>query len=463
MSIRFRRLLFIIFIFAFLIIASFATLYAAGYKINFSWPLNLKQTFQKTGMFIFNSEPKGAIIKLNDKTQQLFLKKYYSKDNSYIKTPAKIKNLLPGEYNVKLELAGFWPWQKKLTISPGQSTFAEDIYLFKKDIPMQIMDSKLKKIIPSPNNEYLSLIDEEKVLLLNLANETLITLPEIATTAIAFSDINEVSWSADSEKLIISTNNQFFYYNLINNELVNLNNLTTSNIFNLKWSDDSEKIYFQENNSLEYLTLKNNKPQILIEEENIIDYLIKSNYLFYLSQFNKSIKLKVYSLKTNELIKEIDIPFSDNYKLINPKHKLINLYDEKYKLLYLIDPLSSINPLIEIITDIKITYWLDDKRLLYANDFEIWILNLNYNSKTLLTRISEKIENIFWHPSNNYVIYSTEKAINIIELDEREKRNINELIKLDFISSPYLSLKGNTLYFYAKIGNQEGLYKLAIQ
>ena len=44
-----------------------------------------------------------------------------------------------------------------------------------------------------------------------------------------------------------------------------------------------------------------------------------------------------------------------------------------------------------------------------------------------------------------------------------EKRNITELVELDIIKWPFLNEKGDMLYFYAKIGNQEGLYKLAIQ
>lgn len=107
--------------------------------------------------------------------------------------------------------------------------------------------------------------------------------------------------------------------------------------------------------------------------------------------------------------------------------------------------------------------WINDNKLLYSNDFEIWLYDLNNHKKTILTRISEPITGIIWHPSNNYVIYSTDKSINIIELDEREKRNITELICLDKISSLNLSQKGDILYFMAKIGNQEGLYKLAIQ
>ncbi len=157
------------------------------------------------------------------------------------------------------------------------------------------------------------------------------------------------------------------------------------------------------------------------------------------------------------------MPGSDNYYFINSTHSLLNLYDQDHQILYLIDPFSLFySPLQETINNIKYTYWVNDNKLLYANDFEVWLFDLELNQKILLTRISQTIASIIWHPSNNYIIYSTDTTISTIELDEREKYNITEIIKLDKIAFPVLNQKGDTLYFYAKIGNQEGLYKLAI-
>ena len=128
----------------------------------------------------------------------------------------------------------------------------------------------------------------------------------------------------------------------------------------------------------------------------------------------------------------------------------------------MLDPFYPVKPLYESLSNIKLTKWISDKKLLYANDFEIWLLDLNNHKKTLLTRISQEITNIFWHPSNNYVVYTTDQTVNIIELDDREKRRITEIVKFEQIKWPFLKA-GDTLYFYTKIGNQEGLYKLAIQ
>ncbi len=189
--------------------------------------------------------------------------------------------------------------------------------------------------------------------------------------------------------------------------------------------------------------------------------MLKNDNLYLVKQNNQSTELEVWNFHNNDLLANINLPNS-SYVFLHPEHNLINLYDQKHQLLYLIDPLSNIKPLRETISNVKKTYWINNQQLLYASDFEIWILDLKNLNKTLLTRISKNIKDIIWHPSSYYVIYSTDNNINIIELDQREKYNITKLIELEFIKNLYLNKDGDVLYFYAKIGNQEGLYKLAI-
>ena len=88
---------------------------------------------------------------------------------------------------------------------------------------------------------------------------------------------------------------------------------------------------------------------------------------------------------------------------------------------------------------------------------------LKNNKKELITRISNPITEVLWHPSDNYIIYLADNTINIIELDKREKRNIAKIIKLDNLSQILSNEKGDILYFNGSIGNQEGIYKLSIQ
>lgn len=480
-----RQKLFILFVLIFFIITPLIILHAVGYRITLSWPIKFNQILQKTGMFIINTKPKGAIIYLNNKPQQLFFKKYFSKTESYLKTPDKIQNLLPGEYDVQLKLRGHWSWKKKLNIYPGQTTYIEEVYLLKKELPVQIFYTAIQKIAVSPNKKYSAILNNnQQITILDLDNELqILTWPQaqdkvypVKFASQVFNRAKFFCWSPDSQKILVNNN----IIDLKNTkQSLDLNKLIGQNIENIKWNENNyNQLYYQYKNSINLFDFSNNKSAILMNGEKYLDYLIKDDYLFLITQIdehdnddiNKTIKFQTFSLKEKKIIQEIDLPYSPQYELLNERHKLLNLYDNKHKILYLIDPLANFSSLKKIINNIKYIQWVDDKKLLYANDFEVWLLDMDCDgeinrtsNKNLLTRISEQITNIFWHPNNNYVFYSTDKTINVIELNTvGNKRNIIELIKFDKIDSIFLNANGDILYFNAKIGNQEGLYKLAI-
>ncbi|MDD5031432.1 MAG: PEGA domain-containing protein [Patescibacteria group bacterium] len=476
MTLRIRRILFLFFVIIFFVATPWLILYASGYKIKLGWPPSFSNSLQKTGMFIFDTSPRGAKIFIDNKPSQLFFKKFFNKEQSYIKTPAKIKNFLPGEYNIRLELPGYWPWEKKLTVEPGQATYAEDVYLFKKDLPLQIANLipeednfsrlPLRRVEQSPNKRYFFILNEKKISIAETGGNIL-SFVDLSSLKVRFEPTSPIIWSPDSAKIIAGR----VIFDLKNGDkTIYLNDLLGKQVNNFKWGADSNTIYYQSANSIGYLDLNTKIRKILAEGEDYYDYLVKNDYIFSISGINRTLKLKGISLKNKEVTKEINLPFSAAYRLINPGHNLINLYDSDHELLYLIDPFALINPIKEIVNNLKYSEWLDDNKLLYANDFEIWLLDMDSSAsllgkanKKILTRISETIADVLWHPSKNYVIYSTDKTINMIELDEREKRNTTELIKVEKIYSLSLDPEGEILYFGAKIGNQEGLYKLEIQ
>ncbi|MDD4271933.1 MAG: PEGA domain-containing protein [Patescibacteria group bacterium] len=442
MTLKVRRILSFIFIVLFLSITPLIMLYAAGYRLG-------KNGFsvQRTGMFIIDSKPEGAKIFIDNKPQETWASSILNKKN-YITTPAKIKNLLPGEYDLRLELDGYWSWQKKLTVNPGASTFAENIYLFKNDLPIQIMPSDIESTkLPDDNNQAI-ILSSDLITFLNLSEESRKTVKRNGLAG------KNISWSEDQNKIIIDN----YLYDLTDlNSAVDLKKITP-NSFNYKWVGNN--LYYQDKNSV-YRLEAANLPKKIIGNKIFNDYLIKNNYLYLIAKSGSAVNLETIDAATGQSLKNINLPAALNYSFINTEQNLLNLYDGGHKILYLIDPLSAYQPLVEIINNVKTTFWTDSDNLLYANDFEIWLYNLPNKNRTLITRISETIGNAILHPSKDYIIYSTKQTINAIELDEREKRNITELIKFDSINS--FGLTEDIIYFSGKIGNSEGLYKYLIQ
>ncbi|MDP2736205.1 MAG: PEGA domain-containing protein [bacterium] len=443
MTLKVRRILSLIFIILFLSITPAIMLYAAGYRLG-------KNGFsiQRTGMFIIDSKPKGAKIFIDGKARGAWSSSILNKNN-FIATPAKIKNLLPGEYNLRLELDGYWSWQKKLTVNPGASTFAENIYLFKNNLPVQITPANIESIRLSPDKNQAVILSSNLISFLSLSDESEKTTKRNNLIG------KNIFWSEDQNNVIIDN----YLYNLTNlSAILDLKKLTP-NSFNYKWSGNI--LYYQDKNSI-YRLESSGLPKNIISGKIFNDYLVKNNYLYLIVKSGQATNLEVIDAATGQSLKNISLPAAPNYSFINTKQNLLNLYDNGHKILYLIDPMSAYQQLVEIINNVKTTFWANSTNLLYTNDFEIWLYNLDTKNKILLTRISNTINNAILHPSKDYIIYSTEQTISAIELDEREKRNSTELIKFDSINS-FILAKDNVLYFSGKIGNVEGLYKFLIQ
>lgn len=299
MTHRFRKTLFWIFFIIFLVMTTGISLYATGYRLNFSDNISL----QRTGMLMIASDPKGAKIELKNLSREKYSQQL-NKKLANITTPAKVKNLLPGDYEATFQLDGYWPIIKKINIKPGEASYLEDITLFKNNLPLKIMSLDFQEMELSQDEEHLILKGDKKIISLKTEQEENIALSEEQATS-----------SPEEAKLI--------------------------------------------------------------EKEQIKEY-DKSNA----------------------------------------------------------------------------------QEIFYTNGLEIYKLNIQNGEKTLIARLSQKIEKVIWH-QDGYLIYSTPSEINIINL--KDWRDITRLINLEKISPPIMNKAGDTLYFIAQIGGQSGLYKLAIK
>ena len=401
-------------------------------------------------MFMIDSRPRNAKVLLNGQVQETWISSLF-KQKKFPTTPAKIKNLLPGEYAVAVELDGYLSWKKKLTINPGAATFAENISLFKNNSPSQIMPAQAAAASLAPDKKQILIIAEDRLTFFNLADETQKFVAQKGLTG------KNIAWSPDGDRIVID--NYLFILNDLNAK-TDLRKLTAG-AFNYKWN--GELLYYQAQNSVFQLTSENSIKKIL-SGVAVNDFLIKGANLFVITKAKPLNNLASYDLASGKKTKEFTLPGVGDNSFVNSEHSLLNIYDQGRKIIYLIDPTAQYySPLVETINNVNNSSWLNQNNLLYTNDFEIWLYNLAGRQKTLITRIGAVINNAVRHPNNNYLIYSTPKTINAIELDDREKRNIVELAKLDLIGALTINSKGNILYFLGKIGSQSGLYKLLIQ
>lgn len=117
MSLFLRRVVFYTLLLIFLIIAPLLIAYTAGYR--WSAP---QGRFFKTGALSLISAPDSANVFLNHTA-------------SNYRTPALIRDLLPGNYQTELRKEGYYSWQKKLPVESERTTFALNIPLFRQTAP----------------------------------------------------------------------------------------------------------------------------------------------------------------------------------------------------------------------------------------------------------------------------------------------------------------------------------------
>lgn len=449
MTLKTRKILFSFFLLIFIIVTPLISLYAAGYKIGEGFLI------QKTGILVIETEPEGAKIYVNGEIEQNFLSKAFNKEEGFIRTPAKLKNMKPGEYLIKLELEGFWPWEKKIKINPGQSTILEYIALFKKDLPLMLLSGKLKNISLSPNKKYLSAEKDDFLFLFDLEKENTI---KITSSSPENSSLSK--WSTDDKIFIY--NNELFDVNSIDKK-ISLENLLKENISKITWDvNNGNKFFYIQNNILYQYDLSNKTKEEIIKNEDIGNFFSKDNLLYYIEKNKEQSKLIIVDTKNKKNLRTINVPCSD-YEFINKDSKYLNLRDTRYDILYIIDPFLPINQLRDTINNVKSASWINENEMIYRNDFEIWTYNINNLNKKLITRIGEKINFSFWNKEKKYILYSTDNTINVINLNAGEKNITTKLFEINKIADLHINKAGDTIYFYSQIGNQEGYYKLNIK
>jgi len=434
-----RDWLFRIFAFLFVVITIILSLYATGYRFNLSWPLRFDHILLKTGTLALDTTPKGATVTITSETKISSSFSLFGVENKV--TPIKIKNLLPGDYVVSFTLDNYWPYQKKLKVNPEQTTFLEDVILFRKSLPLNVFQTKTQDIYYSPNGRYAWLTTDKKII--NLESEEFINVT--ANQKINWLDDNKQI--GDGSKII----------NLENNSVADYTD-TIGSVQESQLSGDL--LIYLTNNSLSALDIKTKATTLIPVSGKVLSYKTNGNTLFLVTTANNKTELKSFDLVNKKFIDSANLLNSKNFSF-DTDNKNIILIDSEHKIAYLIANDNSGQIIKDIIRGATVFKWLDGNKLAYANESEIYIYDLSQTKSYIITRLSEKVNSLSWS-TNNYLIYSTAKAIGTINLTS-EGNDITVLWQGDNLSSLHFNNTTGVLYFSGAIGQQSGLYKMTLK
>jgi hypothetical protein len=455
---KLRDALLIVFVILFIIITTITSLYASGYKFNLTWPLNFNRLLQKTGMLAVASKPSRAIIYLNGKPQHDLSFKPWKKD--YLSTPVRVKNVLPDNYELTLKLEGYWPYQQNITIKSGETTFVEDVILFKTSDPLLIKLSAETNLLLSPDNRYLfNQLGQEIINLKTEASRSLINPLNPG--------INDLKIITVNHQLFIPgkwlKNNKFFQNGLIYDPLKpeNDNNYTTiigSGVNSWYFDETSNAIYYENQGTISQFLINNQINTLLITDENCLAYHPYQDKIFVITK-NQQNNLNGYFLKDLSSDGSWALPVNGHYLFVPEINGYLSIYDDKNKTLYLFNGQQIINGPITI-NGIQNWQTISHDSIIYTNNLEIYTFDLNTQRSELITRRSEALNDIIWNASGNYLIFSDHNTLNVFDFKNRTSTN---LLKADKIASPVLDERNKNLYFWASYNEQAGIYKINLQ
>ena len=205
---------------------------------------------------------------------------------------------------------------------------------------------------------------------------------------------------------------------------------------------------------------KNNKTNtLLLQDVDNLDYKQDGSSLFIITQVENKKYLVEISLTSSDVVQKIELPNSANYRFAaTNKNSYLSLYDEKNFSLYLIDKIDWRQSF--QINDVKDWEYINRDTIIYHNGWEISSLNLKNNSYKILARLSDPIKEILWHDKDNYYIFSTADSLIAGDINTN---TLTTLFKAQSIGTIALDSRNDTLYFYAKLGRQHGVYKLLLK
>jgi hypothetical protein len=439
MNIHARRAIALTFILGFFICAPILILYTSGYRYNFK-----KDTVQRTGAIVIETEPRGATAYLNNELM----------DST---TSTRLNNILPDEYSIRLEKENYYPWQKKLSVKSQETTFAENITLFPKIDPIQISDLQISEIQFSNNQKYAIFkthdFNQDYLYLLNLNN---------LNTKLIFNDNSTFSeyttnWANDDSKFLFTVNEQtFLTNNFFPYQTIDLTEKLAEEkleLTNFKWHPhNASVVYAQAGNSIykiNTITAKTENGFKLPPEETLLDFQVLGDQVFVIENIGQKTILTSYSLSENtnsNLSIELN---NDKLKFDRLYGDNLGLIDQKNKTFYIFN--QGLDKILFSKQNIENLHLHNKDLLLLQTDQDLEYIDLNQEeliSKNI-TRYSQGLKSALWATSSaNYVITNHQGNLYIIELDDRDKRFIIDL-PADNVASFAISANHENLIFLA--------------
>jgi PEGA domain len=441
-----KRLLLACFLVLFILLVPILLSQTLGYKYNWH-----KNKFEATGILFIKTYPRAVDILLNNELLD-------------DKTPFQKSKLSPGEYNLKIQKDNYLSWEKNLNIYEHSTTFVEDVVLFKRALPTPLQKIDIQETTSS-NSDYSYILgttnNEQKLLQLDSNNSEILELKKWSVDK----KINIVSVSDNNTKLIYKQGGIYKLLFINNTDIdIALSGLSQAFWQNIVWHKSTDNIIYSLHNTVLYEINISTMPVVITKSiPNVIDFFTHEDKVYFLEAVDDANQVTLFQANKNftNLEPIILLPKTNNIEYIT-SDGMISIIDVTNSFLYLLDTNEN-NIIAKVYPNVKSANWYDKNfdKVLFWNDNEISVYYKYRNETQLITRVSDPIKKVWWHPNGTYIFYQQGNKINIVEFDSRDKKNNYEIVSLDSDQLFIINNKGDQILYYSSSDNT--IYTQAIQ
>ncbi|HPL92751.1 MAG TPA: PEGA domain-containing protein [bacterium] len=458
MPLYLRKIIMWLFVLAFFIITPLVLLSTSGW--NYNWKIG---KIESTGVIIIDIQnPRMCAVEVEN----------YEKTTLLPFTVYHLNQLKPGEYKVKIEKETYLPWEKTIEVTGNSTAFVDKVVLFKNNQSTLLEMEKIQQWFGG-SDRYAIFHKEnsgtKELWLFDAYDESqdLLYRQVINPLSNATAEVEAGDWSAQSSYFLWKNNgkHQIFNINNLSEDPMDLDKLLLpETIKQYQWNSDNDNVLYVLNsvNQLWQININNRSTLKLADlPTDTASATVLNQNIYYLQ--NNAENVTLYQLIKDETTKLMDFNAGD-YQLQTLTAGIFRVKDLMAKKSYLFvankDQLTfqEINAI-----DLKLSP-SKNKFTYSSNTFEIWTLENFYSTEKkgdtyLLTRLSQTPENLQWHNSNEYLYYTINNELKIIELDGRgNQRNIYTWT-LDGQIKGLISDKKHSILYLA---TENGLHKLVI-
>lgn len=385
---------------AFLVVASYAVLFATGYR--YDWQ---NHSFKKTGFILIETYPNGATVTVAGRRIGR-------------KTPVTVKRLLPGNYLTEIHKDGYRPWQAVVEVKSGLVTEQRNTLLTLEKLSEAELREKLAdKLVASSNYEKLAIAKDKEIFLWNVASKSEVDIwgPDLVRQRITTSDNNDLAngtiqslvFGPDNKTLLMQIAGKVgFYHVLLNSDTGQIKILVKGkNITNWQWLSGNELTFMQAGTL--YLTgfeIKENKKLI----SNLISSGVVDN--------------NIYGVIKDKFGKHTLIQIEKNQ---NTKTELDNLLVAKY---YQINKVKN--------------NWMLVTQSAPKAPASIWWYEIKDGNGIWTKLASNVTSKVLW--DNSAIIYQSGNQVTVTKIDLNNKLENREIFtagsKLDFVTFKFDTL-----------------------